>query len=84
MNAGHKSDGDWKQEAYQAVVRELNATWQLGLTKLNVKNILKAWKKHYAIITDIRSQSGLVWDDEKKMVPITVENLAIWNAYVEV
>ena len=22
MNAGHKTDGDWKQEAYQAVVKE--------------------------------------------------------------
>ncbi|XP_040368176.1 uncharacterized protein LOC112179429 isoform X1 [Rosa chinensis] len=83
MNAGHKTDGDWKPQAYQAVVDKLNATWQLGLTKLNVKNRLKAWKRHYAIITDIRSQSGLVWDEEKKMVPITAENLEIWNAYVE-
>ncbi|XP_024159884.1 uncharacterized protein LOC112167148 [Rosa chinensis] len=83
MNAGHKADGDWKPQAYQAVVDKLNATWQLGLTKLNVKNRLKAWKRHYAIITDIKSQSGLVWDEEKKMVPITAENLEIWNAYVE-
>ncbi|XP_061993672.1 uncharacterized protein LOC133711584 [Rosa rugosa] len=83
MNAGHKADGDWKPQAYQAVVDKLNTTWQLGLTKLNVTNRLKAWKRHYAIITDIRSQSGLVWDEEKKMVPITAENLEIWNAYVE-
>lgn len=84
LNEGNKGDGDWKPQAYQAVVDELNATLQLGLTKENVKNRLRAWKKHYAIVTDIKSQSGLTWDEEKKMVPISAENLSVWNDYCEV
>lgn len=84
MKQGNKVDGQWTRHAIPAVVHELNVTLELGLTKDNVKNRLKAWKRHYAIISDIKNQSGLMWDEGRKMVVITSENQKAWNDYVEV
>lgn len=83
MNRGNRNDWDWKPQAYQAAVDDLNAKLQLNLTKDNVKNRLKAWKRHYGIISDIKDQSGLSWDDDKKMIRVTAENQKVWNDYVE-
>ncbi|KAK9290738.1 hypothetical protein L1049_008914 [Liquidambar formosana] len=57
VNQGNKGDEDWKPQAYQAVVDELNVTLQLELTKDNVKN-----RSHY----DARGYANKVienWDD---------------------
>ncbi|KAM5579128.1 hypothetical protein ABKV19_009085 [Rosa sericea] len=83
MKQGNKVGGQWTRHAIPAVVRELNMTLDLGLTKDNVKNRLKAWKRHYAIISDIKNQSQLMWDEGRKMVVIRSENLEAWNDYVE-
>lgn len=83
MKQGNKVDGQWTRHAIPAVVHELNVTLELGLTKDNVKNRLKAWKRHYAVISGIKNHSGLMWDEGRKMVVITSENQKAWNDYVE-
>ncbi|CAN1774884.1 hypothetical protein LINPERHAP1_LOCUS13124 [Linum perenne] len=68
MNQGNKADGDWKVQAYQAVVDEINT--KLGakvVARDNVRNRLRAWKKCYGLISDIQKRSGVsLWDEEKK------------------
>ena len=81
---GNREDGYWKEVAYQAAVEYISAQLILNLTKDNVKNRLKAWKLHFAIITDIKNQSGLVWDEVKKKVVVPSDNYHVWDAYVKV
>ncbi|KAL2938406.1 Uncharacterized protein RDABS01_021855, partial [Bienertia sinuspersici] len=54
-----KGDGDFKAQAYQAVVDELKK--ELGIA-INLDH------KHYGCITDIRTYTNFKWDDEKKMI----------------
>ncbi|XP_074330904.1 uncharacterized protein LOC141668107 [Apium graveolens] len=49
----------------------------------NVRNRIKVWKKHYAMITEIRTYTKFKWDEEKKMLVIPIEDLAEWKAYCE-
>ncbi|KAL2942706.1 Protein transport protein sec31, partial [Bienertia sinuspersici] len=60
INNKEKEDGDFKPQAYQAVVDELKK--ELGIA-INVDH-----KKHYGCITDIRTYTKFKWDDEKKMI----------------
>ena len=39
---------------------------------------------HFAIITNIKNQSGLVWDEAKKKVVVIADNHHVWDAYVKV
>ncbi|CAL1368573.1 unnamed protein product [Linum trigynum] len=43
----NKGDGDWKTQAYQAVVDQLRTDLAINVTRDNVKNRLRAWKKRY-------------------------------------
>jgi hypothetical protein len=81
---GNKEDGHWKDPTYQVAMEYINTQLNLNLTKENIKNRLKAWKLHFAIITDITNQSGLMWDEDRKMVVVTADNLPMWNDYVKV
>jgi hypothetical protein len=51
---GNKEDGHWKDPTYQVAMEYINAQLNLNLTKENIKNRLKAWKLHFAIIIDIK------------------------------
>ena len=84
INQGNKADGDWKPQAYQAAVEHLNSTLLLNLTKENVKNRLKAWKRYYAVVNDVKNQSGFTWDEERKMIIVTCAELQVWETYVKV
>ncbi|KAK9286201.1 hypothetical protein L1049_014585 [Liquidambar formosana] len=83
VNQGNKGNGDWKPQAYQAAVDKLNATLPLELTKDNVKNRMKSWKRHYGVISEIRSQSAFPWNEEKKMVVVTAKDRKKWVDYEE-
>lgn len=81
---GNKGDGDWKPQAYQAVVDELRNKLNLSLTADHVRNRVKIWKKHYGVIMEIRTKTKFNWDDEKKMVIVSIEDMAEWMKYTKV
>ncbi|KAL0349479.1 UNVERIFIED_CONTAM: hypothetical protein Sradi_4097100 [Sesamum radiatum] len=85
MAQGNKCDGDtWKPQALQAGVIYLNSKLHLNLTKDNIKNRLKNWKKYYGVVSDVQTkQSGFTWDDERKMIVVTSDEWSSWSAYVE-
>jgi hypothetical protein len=74
---GNKDDGHWKDPTYQVAMEYINTQLNLNLTKENIKNRLKAWKLHFAITTDIKNESGLVWDEDRKMVVVTANNFPV-------
>ncbi|KAL9247503.1 hypothetical protein vseg_020929 [Gypsophila vaccaria] len=75
LNEGNKADGEWKPQAYQAVADELRTTLGAFVSTDNVKNRMKSWKKHYAVISDIRTFSKFKWDEERKMIIIAIEDV---------
>ncbi|XVF53627.1 hypothetical protein PTKIN_Ptkin05aG0113700 [Pterospermum kingtungense] len=77
---GNKSE-EWKPQAYQAVADALNAKLGLNLVIRNVKNRMKAWKKHYAVITNILTRTKFKWEDDKKMVVITIDDITFPEAH---
>ncbi|KAL6529587.1 hypothetical protein OROGR_015210 [Orobanche gracilis] len=79
INEGNKGDGDFKPQAYQDVVDKLRV--QLNITASHVKNRIKSWKKHFAIITEIRTYTKFRWDEERKMLVIPIEELEEWKTY---
>ncbi|KAL2930536.1 Cationic amino acid transporter 5 [Bienertia sinuspersici] len=36
----------------------------------HVRNRIKVWKKHYAVISEIRTYTKFKWDEERKMVEV--------------
>ncbi|GER31124.1 RNA-binding protein, partial [Striga asiatica] len=85
MALGHKCDVDtWKPQSLHAAVTYLNAKLHLNLTKDNIKNRLKSWKKHFNVVSDIQTnQSGFSWDEDKKMIVVTSDESSSWATYVE-
>lgn len=84
MAQGNKCDGDtWKPQAFQAAVTYLNSKLHLNLSKENIKNRLKAWKKYYSVVTHVQKQSGFSWDEERKMIIVTSDEYSSWKEYVE-
>ncbi|KAK9706961.1 hypothetical protein RND81_07G163900 [Saponaria officinalis] len=83
LKEGNKADGECKPQAYQAVADELRVKFGTSVTTDNVKNRIKSWKKHYAVIIDIRTFSKFKWDEERKMIVITIEDLEQWNSFVQ-
>ncbi|GLT84127.1 hypothetical protein SLE2022_023750 [Rubroshorea leprosula] len=83
LSQGLKIDKDWKPQAYQAAVDYLAKSLSVNVTKEQVKNKVRQWRKHFSIISEIRShQSGFPWDEEKKMIVITADNMSAWKDYV--
>ncbi|XVF82709.1 hypothetical protein PTKIN_Ptkin16aG0070800 [Pterospermum kingtungense] len=80
---GNKSDGEWKPQAYKAVVDALNAKLGLNLVISNVKNRMKASKRHYVVITNILTRTKFKWDDDKKMLVIIVDDIVKCDEYVK-
>ncbi|KAL2942801.1 Arginine--tRNA ligase [Bienertia sinuspersici] len=70
-----KGDGDFKPQAYQALAEELKKELGIAINVDHVRNRTKSWKKYYGCITDIRTYTKFKWDDEKKMIVITMEDL---------
>ncbi|KAL2938102.1 L10-interacting MYB domain-containing protein [Bienertia sinuspersici] len=83
INNKEKGDGDFKPQAYQAVVDELKKELGIAINVDHVRNRTKSWKKHYGCIMDIRTYTKFKWDDEKKMIVITMEDLPQWTEYIK-
>lgn len=84
INEGNKGDGDFKQQALQAVVDNLKTKLNISLTPTHVRNRIKTWKTHYSEITDIRNYTKFRWDEDRKMLVIPVEELEDWQNYCKV
>ncbi|KAL2938235.1 L10-interacting MYB domain-containing protein, partial [Bienertia sinuspersici] len=83
INNKEKGDGDFKLQAYQAVMDELKKELGTAINVDHVRNRTKYWKKHYGCIMDIRTYTKFKWDGEKKMIVITMEDLPQWTEYIK-
>lgn len=81
VRKGLKVDKVLQTEAYDAAVSALNAQFGLHLTKGNIKNRLKTWKKQYEQLKELLSHAGFKWDETRKMI---TANDSTWNAYIQV
>ena len=84
INEGNKGEGDFKPQAYQAVVDKLRNELGIFIMMDHAKNRIKVWKKHHATITDIQTYTKFTWNDEKKMLEIGMNDFAQWNEYCKV
>ncbi|KAE9598383.1 putative pyridoxal phosphate-dependent transferase, subdomain 2, Myb/SANT-like protein [Lupinus albus] len=80
VRRGLKVDKVLQTEAYDTTVSALNAKFGLHLTKYNIKNRLKTWKKQYEQLKEILSHAGFKWDETRKMV---TANDSTWNDYIQ-
>lgn len=81
VRKGLKIDNALQTEAYDNTVSAMNAKFGLHLTKYNIKNRLKTWKKQYEIVKKLLSHAGFKWDETKKLI---VANDSTWNDYIRV
>ena len=81
VRKGLKVDKALQTEAYDTTVSALNAKFGLQLTKYNIKNRLKTWKKQYELLKEILSHAGFKWDETRKMI---TANDSTWNDYIRV
>lgn len=81
VRKGLKIDNVLQTEAYDTTVSAINAKFGLHLTKYNIKNRLKTWKKQYEILKEILSHAGFKWDETKKMI---IADDSTWNEYIRV
>lgn len=84
LNQGNKGEGDWKPQAYHAAASALNSKLGLSNNAEHVKNWVKIWKKHHYNITETRTTTNFKWDDTRKMVVITIEDMTEWLNYCKV
>ncbi|KAF8395743.1 hypothetical protein HHK36_019694 [Tetracentron sinense] len=80
VKQGNKLEKSLKAAAYTAAVKALNENFALDLTKENVRNRLKTWKKLYGALKELLAQSGFEWDETRKMV---VADDFVWNDYIK-
>ncbi|XP_027341993.1 uncharacterized protein LOC113854889 isoform X2 [Abrus precatorius] len=79
VRKGLKVDKVLQREAYDTAVSSINAKFDFHLTKYNIKNRLKTWKKQYELLKELLSHTGFEWDETKKMV---IGNDSAWNDYI--
>ncbi|KAL2942203.1 Speckle targeted PIP5K1A-regulated poly(A) polymerase [Bienertia sinuspersici] len=84
INERKKGDGDFKTQAYQAVVDKLRIELSISVTVDHVRNRIKVWKKHYAVISEIRTYTKFKWDEERKMAVFPIEDLSAWKLYCQI
>ncbi|KAL2627879.1 hypothetical protein AAZV13_07G199000 [Glycine max] len=82
IKQGNRSKFDYtlRPDAFEASVLAINEKFQLYLTKEHVKNRLRTWKKQYAILKELMTQSGFEWDEKRKMV---IANDSVWTEYIK-
>ncbi|WJX38013.1 hypothetical protein P8452_25715 [Trifolium repens] len=79
VRKGLKIDNVFQTEAYDKAVSAMKAKFGHHLTKFNIKNRLKTWKKQYEIAKEILSHAGFKWDETKKMI---IANDSTWIDYI--
>ncbi|XP_074302138.1 uncharacterized protein LOC141633594 isoform X1 [Silene latifolia] len=84
VSQGNNGDGDWKPQAYQAVVDEVRSKLNVSVTTENVRNRVKIWRRHYGTIMEIRTKTKFKWDEERKMVLVPRDDQDEWDTYIKV
>ncbi|KAK7259947.1 hypothetical protein RIF29_25581 [Crotalaria pallida] len=79
VRKGLKVDKVLQTEAYDTAVSALNAKFGLHLTKYNIKNRLKTWKKQFEQLKEILSHTGFKWDETTKMI---IASDSTWANYI--
>lgn len=76
-NPSFRGDNGWSTEAWNKITREMNEKHPYALfTKLQIQNKEKELKRDYHFLKEARMQSGISWDDSRKMV---VAEPALWE-----
>ncbi|XP_074320310.1 uncharacterized protein LOC141657085 isoform X2 [Silene latifolia] len=83
VSQGNKGDGDWKPQAYQAVVDEVRSKLNVSVTTENVRNRVRIWRRHYGTIMEIRTKTKFKWDEERKMVLVSRDDQDEWDTYIK-
>ncbi|XP_074306110.1 uncharacterized protein LOC141641342 [Silene latifolia] len=83
VSQGNKGDGDWKPQAYQAVVDEVRSKLNVSVTTENVRNRVRIWRRHYGTIMEIRTKTKFKWDEERKMVLVSRDDEDEWDTYIK-
>ncbi|KAL2938495.1 Inter-alpha-trypsin inhibitor heavy chain H5 [Bienertia sinuspersici] len=80
-----KEQGRWgfQDSSVSAVVDKLRTELSMIVTVDHVRNRIKVWKNHYAIISEIRTYAKFKWDEERKMVVIPIDDLSAWKLYYQ-
>lgn len=81
VRKGYKLGHALHTEAYEAAVKALDKEFGPGLSKPNIKNRLKTWRKQYNIVNELISHGGFKWDATQRMI---VGDDSSWNAFIEV
>lgn len=76
-NPSFRGDNGWSTEAWNKTTREMNEKHPYALfTKLRIQNKEKDLKRDYRFLKEAMMQSGISWDDSRKMV---VAKPALWE-----
>lgn len=81
VKLGNKLERNFRPAAFNAALMVLNEKFALDLSKENIRNRLKTWKKLYVVLKELLSQGGFGWDEKRKMV---VADESVWNEYIKV
>lgn len=80
VKLGNKLERNFRPAAFNAALMVLNEKFALDLSKENIRNRLKTWKKLYVVLKELLSQGGFGWDEKRKMV---VADESVWNEYIK-
>lgn len=74
-------DNEFKTVAYNAAILAIRERFSLQLTKDQVKDRFKSWKREYFVLRNLLDQGDFEWDDQRKML---VAKDSVWDVSVEV
>ncbi|CAK7330715.1 unnamed protein product [Dovyalis caffra] len=77
---GNKVGKNFKGAAYRAALTVLNEKFALELTKGNIINRLRTWKKQYGLVKELLAHGGFEWDGKQKMVMASDSK---WKEYIK-
>ena len=66
---------------YDAAILNLREMFALELTKDQVEDRFKSWKREYGLLRDLLDQGDFEWDDQQKML---VAKDSVWDVSIEV
>lgn len=81
VQKGYNIDNIIQREAYDTTALALSTKFGPDLTKDQITNRLKTWKKQFAVLKELVSHPGFAWDATMKMI---VASDSAWKDYIKV